>query len=152
MKKKRRFKKLILSMLMLFLFCYVGAFSLFGLSIYIENFFENVPTASDGVKTAITLPTNAVRVVKVHGGVNESGASTSCDLTFYSDNVAATEQEDILYQVNNVTTGYLIDDTPFYLISRGSTANTVYYMWHNDGTGSDFDLTIAYQYAYPTSL
>jgi len=142
-------RRIILFIMGLLLLCYVGAFSL---SLYLYHApTETIATESDGVKTAITLQCSAAKVVKLWGGVNQGDASTSYDLTFYSDNVAATEREDILYEVNNITTEYLNDDTPFYLVATGSTANTVYYMIHNDGTGSDFNVNVAYQWAYSES-
>jgi len=147
--KKKICKGLLLFLMGLFLFCYA---SVFALSIYLYHApTETIATGSDGVKTAITLQSDAAKVVKLWGGVNQGDASTSFDIIFYSDNVAATEQEDILYQVNNITTEYLIDDTPFYLIATGTTDLTVYYMIHNDGTGSDFNINLAYEWAYSTS-
>jgi len=115
-------------------------------TVYIANFSEdNVPTGAAGTKTAIAINADVARVVKIYGGLKQGETSTSWDLKLFSDNVAGTEQEDTLYSVDNITAGFINDDTPFFITSTGSTEKTIYFQITNDGNASDFDLWLLYE-------
>jgi len=115
-------------------------------SVYVVNFGEdNVATGAAGTKTAIDILAPIGRVVKVYGGATQGSTTTSWDIKIFSDNTSGTAQEDTLYSVNNITTGFINDDTPFYVRSTSSTANNIYFQITNDGNEASFDLWLLYE-------
>jgi len=121
-------------------------------SAYIVSFTaSDVTTLAGSGKVAITLPTPAVKVVKIWGGVHQGDTCTQYDLAFFSDNVASTVREDTLFRADDITTEYYIYDTETWLSGTGTTgkskgiagSTTVYYVITNDSDSSTTsDITI----------
>lgn len=107
---------------------------------------DNVATGSDSTITPLDIRTDTVRVVKIWGGMLADELSTSSDYKIYSarESDGTVNQENLIYVVNNVTTGYLIDDVPVYLTSTGTTDDEVYLVIHNDGAESDYEFNLEY--------
>ena len=99
---------------------------------------DDVGTAADSAKTALKMPAKQCKMILLTGGMEQGESGTCYDIHLYSDNVAATEQEDIIYPIDDITTGYHIDYIPQMLRSNATSGNYIYWKITNDGAESDY--------------